>query len=180
MTWFRYGGDSAQRIGEPAAISGDDDGFLEDLKFALHSGDFEDRVYLRSYRECLLDRGARGPARLFVRHRRLYFGGRETYGPQTADVLRETLAHAIAAFARFARRDSARRDLVALCPQHIDLLDGGGSLLYLKSAAIDYHGYTVQDLNAQRSSHIRMIEPRKSAFGHGGIATGGTGSGSPC
>jgi hypothetical protein len=110
----------------------------------------------------------------------LYFGGRETYGPQTADVLRETLAHAIAAFARLARRDSARRNLVASCPQHIDLWDGGGSLFYLKSAAIDYHGYTVQDLNAQRSSDIRMIEPRKSAFGHGGIATGGTGSGSPC
>lgn len=44
-----YGSDSARRIGEPVAISGDGDGFLEDLKFALHPGRLPGEIKCREF-----------------------------------------------------------------------------------------------------------------------------------
>jgi PAS domain-containing protein len=79
---------------------------------------------------------------------RLYFAERETYGPEIADLLRERLAHAMAAFARSAQRDTELRNLTDSPPQHIGLWDAKGILSYVNRAAIDYHGYAVQDLIA--------------------------------
>jgi hypothetical protein len=53
----------------------------------------------------------------------LYFSERETYQPEIADLRRERLAHAHAAFARSAQRDRELRNPADLCPQHIGRMD---------------------------------------------------------
>jgi hypothetical protein len=42
MAWFGYASGSARRIGEPVAFTGDDDGFLDELKLAISHDDYED------------------------------------------------------------------------------------------------------------------------------------------
>jgi hypothetical protein len=46
MAWFGYARDSARRIGEPVALVGDDDGFLDEFKLATSHDDYEDPAYI--------------------------------------------------------------------------------------------------------------------------------------
>jgi formate hydrogenlyase transcriptional activator len=200
MAWFGYVSDSAPRVLEPVAASGDDDGFLEDLKLALHREHFEDPacISIRTGNVCWIEdlaaQPAFGPVQSAALRRgytsvlsvptmtnekpcgalSLYFGERETHLPEIADLLRERLAHAMAAFARSAQRDTELRNLIDSCPQHLGLWDAHGTLFYLNRAAIDYHGYTVQDLNAGATAEIlhpgdldRVVDHWQSALASG-------------
>ena len=95
----------------------------------------------------------------------LYYDDPEIYGEGVLGLLKEQLGHLLKVFAarsptprpRPEELETELRNLLDVLPQHIGLSDAGGMLLHLNRAGTDYHGYTVEELQAGAS--MRLIHP---------------------
>jgi formate hydrogenlyase transcriptional activator len=108
----------------------------------------------------------------------LYYDDPEIYGEGIAGLLKENLAHLQTVFAgrpatprsRSEELERELRNLLDVLPQHVGLTDAGGMLLHLNRAAIEYHGYTVQDFLA--GAGLKLIHPEDYQQLHIAITAG--------
>ena len=125
LAWFGYAAANAGRVGEPVACSGDNNGFLKDLKGALSQDDYEDpaSVAIRTEDSCwiihLADHPGLGPLRPAFRRcgytsvisvavkseagacgaLTLYYGDPEEFDQGVVSGLKERIPHIQAVFA---------------------------------------------------------------------------------
>ena len=125
LAWFGYAAGNEGRVAEPVACSGDEHGFLEDLKLALGRDDYEDpaTVAIRTGDPCWIMELAGHPGLRLIRSAvlrcgltsvisvpvmakdkaygalTLYYDDPEQYGQGVVSVLKEKLPHVQAVFA---------------------------------------------------------------------------------
>jgi len=95
----------------------------------------------------------------------LYYDDPEAYGSGAVDLLKEQLEQLQVAFAgrppnprpRSEELEIELRKLIDVLPDHVALVDAGGMLLHLNRASIEYHGYSVEDL--QGGAHVFINHP---------------------